>query len=119
MVEDWLICSKMPKKGKKGKGKGKKGYVKDTLSSNEYVLAIWRVDGYYYLDLHLLTIYLASSSSKVGQRCVKKKSTNNFGDIYAWKLCIYVFTIACVHFNDVIKCISFLCTFYSCSSSDG
>lgn len=78
MVEDWLICSKMPKKGKKGKGKGKKGYVKDTLSSNEYVLAIWRVDGYiYYLDLHLLTIYLASSSSKVGQRCVKKKSTNN------------------------------------------
>lgn len=30
------------------------------------------------LDLHLLTIYLASSSSKVGQRCVKKQmSTNN------------------------------------------
>lgn len=46
MVEDWLIYSKMPKKGKKGKGKGKKGYVKDILSSNEYVLAIWRVDSY-------------------------------------------------------------------------
>lgn len=30
----------MPKKGKKGKGKGKKGYVKDIISSNEYVLAI-------------------------------------------------------------------------------
>lgn len=95
MVEDWLICSKMPKKGKKGKGKGKKGYVNDIISSNEYVLAIWRVDGYYNLDLHLLTIYLASSSSKVGQRCVKKKSQqiiNHFWGHLCMKivyLCVY------------------------------
>lgn len=66
MVEDWLICSKMLKKGKKGKGKGKKGYVKDILLFNEYVLVIWRVDGYYNFDIYLLIIYLVFFFLKVG-----------------------------------------------------
>lgn len=98
MVEDWLICSKMPKKGKKGKGKGKKGYVKDIISSNDYVLAIWRVDGYYNLDIHLLTIYLASSSSKVGQRCIKIKCQQMIYNFWG-QLCIkivYLCVYSCV-----------------------
>lgn len=66
MVEDWLIYSKMLKKGKKGKGKGKKGYVKDILLFNEYVLVIWRVGGYYNFYIYLLIIYLCFFFFKVG-----------------------------------------------------
>lgn len=54
MVEDWLICNKMPKKGKKGKGKGKKGYVNNIFSPEWYVLVnmLERIVDYNNPDLH-------------------------------------------------------------------
>lgn len=51
------------------------------------------------LDLHLLTIYLASSSSKVGQRCVKNKCQqiiNQFWGHLCMKI-VYLCVYSCLY----------------------